>query len=97
MNNFYNTTSESGQLLMDFRIKNAVSNSVVLEVFTDNPDKSFTPYEVEDELKKRNYNMLQSSIKRAITDLTNYGKLVNTGIKVVERYGRPNYKWKLNQ
>lgn len=80
---------------MEFKTINRAYDFIILEVFTDNPDKSFTPYEAWDELVKRGHTVLQSSVKRGITDLTSGGYLENTGIKITERYGRPNYKWKL--
>jgi hypothetical protein len=92
---FYNTTREDGQYVISFTAINTANDFSILEIFQDNPDKSFTPYEVGDELKKRGNNMLQSSVKRGITDLTTNGLLINTDVKVKERYGRPNYKWKL--
>lgn len=91
--NYYNTTQESGQTLLMFTELNKVSSMEVLSIFETYSDKSFTPYEIGDLMKGR---MLQSSIKRAITDLTALGYLVKTGEKVIERYGRSNYKWKLN-
>lgn len=93
---YYNTTSESGQLLMEFKSMADINTGTVLWVFESYPETSFTPYEVGDILERSGFKMLQSSIKRSITDLTGQGKLINTGVKVTERYGKPNYKWKLN-
>ena len=92
MSVFYNTTHEDGQLLMHFTDVSKALNTEVLGVFEASPDKSFTPYEVGDAL---NNKMLASSVKRSITDLTTLGHLIKTDEKVIERYGRPNYKWKL--
>lgn len=89
---FYNTTHESDQLAFNFTEVNESYNKDVLEVFKQHPDMAFTPYEIGDRLP-----MLQSSIKRAISDLTALGYLVNTGLKKKERYGRNNYLWKLNK
>jgi hypothetical protein len=92
---FHNTTHESDQLAFDFNEINKAKNKDVLAVFEANPGVSFTPYQVGDIMIAKGSKMLQSSIKRAITDLTKQGLLVQTSEKVIERYGRPNYKWML--
>lgn len=93
---YYNTTHLDEQLAFDFSEVNKIINKDVLGVFESEPLKSFTPYEVNDVLESKKIKMLQSSVKRAITDLTSAGKLINTGIKKMERYGRNNYTWILN-
>lgn len=91
---FHNTTHENE--VSGYKMANLINNLSVLEVFESSPDRSFTPYEVNDVLESKKIKMLQSSVKRAITDLTSAGKLMNTGIKKMERYNRPNYTWILN-
>lgn len=95
---FYNTINESGQLLFDFRRANDFTDTYVVDIFKKYPDRSFTPYQIADELIKMGItNMLQSSIKRSITDSTKAGILIKTDVRVKERYGKVNYTWKLNK
>ena len=41
--NYYNTTHETGQLLMDFTGINNASSIEILSLFEAEPNKSFTP------------------------------------------------------
>lgn len=94
MSNFYNTIEASGQSLIDFEASNQTSSEKVLAFFERHKGQSFTPFEVAKELSQ--YPI--TSIRRAITDLTNQNKLIKND-KEQQRtgqYGKPNYTWTLN-
>lgn len=108
---FYNTINASVQLEIVYEQGNEKCDNVVLSVFKAFPNREFTPLEVLDILKSWNVNYLITSVRRAISDLTNLPKkqreynLANGTnhykrhlIKLTlkdERYGKPNHKWKL--
>lgn len=92
---YYNTTDELD--VTAFKRFNLLTNDSVLGVFKKHPDKSFTPFEVHDLLKESGSKMELTSVRRAISDLTDCWELIRTDEKVIERLGRPNYKWKLKQ
>lgn len=93
---FFNTTGESGQMLMSFTNTADAQDIIVLELFQDSPDSSFTAWEALKKLEAKGHSYLITSVRRAITTLTKQGVLVNTGVKVIEIKGRPNCKFKLN-
>jgi hypothetical protein len=87
---FFNTNKLRGDDLADARKKNDLQNEAVLKFFQDHPLENWTPYEVYHAL--RIYK--ESSVRRAITQLTNpeYGccKLVKTDI-----IRNKNHAWRL--
>jgi len=93
---YFNSTEESGQMLMSFTNSADAQDIIILELFQDNPDRALTAWEALKKLEAKGHSFLITSVRRAITTLTKQGLLVNTGIKKIELYSRPNYKFKLN-
>lgn len=89
---FYNTTNEKGQILLDFTEKAISQEQQVLQVFQNNPGKQFTWTDVQNHLPQIN----EISLKRSITDLKNDNLLIKTNEKGTSKYGRPAYKYMLN-
>ena len=90
---FYNTTKEYGKTLRLYNKKANQQNFIVLKFFKENPDKTFTPTEVFNEIATVNTPV--SSFKRSITTLTKQGKLEKTTEKRMGEYGRMGFTWKL--
>ncbi len=91
---YYNTTYVQGEgLKKNIRQANSQTEKI-LEFFKKNPDREFTPFDIE-------YNQVLddntpiTSIRRSITNLEKDGKLEKTPIQREGAYGRPNYCWKL--
>lgn len=89
--NFYNTTNEKGQTLIDFTAKAKTGDEMVLEYFLGHPDECIT----WSELSIKFPDMNEVSLKRSLSNLKNAGKLVKTDEKGVSKYGRPAKKYKL--
>jgi hypothetical protein len=87
---FHNTINLTGEMLQKARLDCAQQDVEVLQFFINNHTQAFTPWEVCD-----NISGLFTSIRRSITTLTAKGYLYNTGKQKAERYGRPNYTWKI--
>lgn len=64
----------------------------ILEFFQEHPDLGFTPYEVRSTVNSR---WSINGVRRAITDLTEDGKLVKTDERRMEEAGVTNCVWKL--
>lgn len=94
---YYNTTSESGQTLINFTNRAKAQDIIILDFFQSNPNKSYTAWEAWEGLNSLGHMMLFTSVRRGITNLVKASLLINTGEKVIERYNRPNFKFKLNQ
>ncbi len=93
---YYNTTSESGQLLMEFTNRANVQDIIILDLFQETR-KPLTAWECWELLEAKGHKMLFTSVRRGINTLVKHSQLINTGEKVMERFNRPNYKFKLNQ
>jgi len=91
-NRYHNTTDLQGDSLKQRVIRTGTQNKKVLDFFKLYPFKSFTPFEVKDAL---NTNSPITSIRRAITDLTDMGYLVKTDTKRAGQYGEMNNCWRV--
>lgn len=87
----YNSTRETGQLLMTFEKDAIKKDGLVLSIFSSNPTKSFTPVEIFNKLIEMGNSVLLTSVRRSCSDLKSEGKIINTGEKKIEIYGRPTY------
>jgi len=94
MKEFYNTTNESGEQLELFTQKAMKQEDKVMLIFKEK--YALTAYQCYQlYLLKYEVNTPLTSIRRAITNLTNKGKLDMTVNKQVGGYGRDNYIYKL--
>jgi len=91
LNRYHNTTDLLGACLKQREIRTETQNKKVLDFFKLHPSGSFTPFEVRDALKT---NSPITSIRRAITDLTDMGYLVKTDTKRPGQYGDLNNCWR---
>ena len=91
---YYNTTNEQGEDLRELMNKAMTQQKRIVELFKANKGKELTPPEVLNELFSSSTPL--SSIRRAITDATNEGELIQTSSKKKGLYGVNNYCWKYN-
>jgi hypothetical protein len=90
MNNWHNTTDEAN--IEELNLHAETQEEKILEFFKMYPDNSYTPFEVHRHVLR---DCPVTSVRRALSNLTTEGKLVKTSVKVKEKYGKSNYKWKL--
>lgn len=92
---YYNTTDLEGERLQK-RIEQAESQEeMISELFEMHPDKKFTPYDVWKIVFSKNVPI--TSVRRAMTNLTDEEVLVKTGEQREGPYGQPNYCWQLSK
>tara|TARA_B100000214_G_C23913640_1_gene602585 strand:- start:490 stop:864 length:375 start_codon:yes stop_codon:yes gene_type:complete len=95
---YYNTTNENG-LNYKSNLKQAINQEkLTLAVFQTYPNDNLSAYDVWKFLVDNetiNQETPLTSIRRAITDLTNAGKIVKTDRKVLGSAGRKTYTWRL--
>jgi hypothetical protein len=89
---FYNTTNLSDPYLKECQIRNGSQNWIVLNFFQENPGISFTPFQVK--LYTGLIRVPITSIRRAITTLTNLGFLVKTNTMREGELGAKNNTWR---
>jgi hypothetical protein len=90
---FYNTTNLAGPKLKAREIKTGTQNAVILQWFKENPGRLYTPFDI-----KHNcflFNTPITSIRRAMTTLTDMGYLEKTDERRPGLYGDLNYCWRL--
>ncbi len=95
---YYNTTNESGQLLMEFKEQAKNQEAHVYDVYRS-LNKPLSPSEVLFILVN-SYIISKdtpiTSIRRAITNLTGEEKLRKTTLKKLGKWGKPEYKWMIS-
>ena len=94
--NFYNTTSLPAPELQAAEEAAKSQNALILQLFRDNPDKTFTPCEVHHDLGVGKWNTPLTSIRRSMSTLDRLGLLVKTNEMRLGWYGRENRALKLN-
>lgn len=89
---YYNTLSESGSDLKQSIKQTEKTEVLIMKWFNENPLHQLTPYEVLDRVYDGNLLKIHS-VKRAMSDLTDAGKLIMLPTMKIERTGRPNHLW----
>jgi predicted transcriptional regulator len=91
---YYNTTKQKGDDLKKNSMK-ALSQQVLIKIFMKaNSDISFTPFEIQEAFEKDGFMWPITSVRRALSDLTDKNIITKSEDTVIAKYGRPNYKWK---
>lgn len=95
---YHNTTNVKGEQLDIFLVAAKSQDEIVLNFFNNYPNHDFSPSKLHEYLVK--YQLINqatplTSIRRALTNLTTNGKLIKTDKKVMSKFNRPEYVWKL--
>lgn len=98
---FHNSIPIEGEELKEAKQRAVTQQGQILQLFKREPDRWFTPFDIQDitgedrTMPDLRY-MLITSIRRAITNLTNAGYLIKgtKEMQVREQWGVNNNKWK---
>ena len=85
MNNFYNTTNETGETLKNSNQKAETQEETIMNIFRNEPEGLYTPSEIH---KISGLNCPLTSIRRAISNLCSNGFLVKTTTMKMGTYGK---------
>ena len=91
---YYNTLSETGEDLKSSQVKAETQKHEILALFEYHSGALYTPFEVQ---CRMNEISPITSIRRAMSNLTDEGKLEKTSIKKKGDYGKDNYTWRLKK
>jgi hypothetical protein len=80
----------SASQVADYQAAAMTQESLVLDFFRSHPTCSFSPEQIQSAVLP---SAPLTSVRRAITNLTNRGELVRADGAVVGRYGRPVGVW----
>ena len=94
---YYNTNNETGSTLISSRANTETQEDVILGIFNHSPSNEFTPFEILStiEFQDPNCKWPITSIRRAITNLTDSNKITKTNNQKIGPYGKSVYTWKL--
>ena len=90
---YYNTTHQSGAQVLRYRRQAQTQDQQLLEFFEANPRQLYTPSELL--LFVFESAVPITSVRRAVSTLTERGQLVKTDRQKPGPYGRPEYAWRL--
>jgi len=91
---YYNTTNEAGDQLKESTKKTGNQYERILAFFKKNDTQLLTPPQIRGYVFGNSVPL--TSVRRAVTDLTNDGKLTMTQVMRKGEYGKLNHCWKLN-
>jgi hypothetical protein len=91
---YYNTNRLQGNTLREAHVKAKTQEEKILEFFQSNINLEASPETVQILVFDNNRTPL-TSIRRAMTNLTERGKLFKTDKMEVSMYGKPAHLWRL--
>lgn len=91
---YFNTNHETGVTLAKSRRNAETQENKILSWFKSNPSKEASPEHILDAVFD-NVNVPVTSIRRAMTNLSNKDMLVKTDKMVKGSYGKMIHTWKL--
>jgi len=92
---YYNTTNITGESLKQAWADADTQEKKIMVLFMKYPETLFTPFEILNDVFPIG-SVPVTSVRRALTNLTDAGKLIKTGVQKNGEYGKLCYCWKLN-
>lgn len=90
---YYNTTNLEGEDLAEAKSQARTQQDRILTFFEEHPGALFTPFEVREGAEMHQTPI--TSVRRAMTNLTDDGELVKTELTRLGKFGANNYTWRL--
>jgi hypothetical protein len=93
---FHDTVPIHEEQLPDAREKASIQKGIILDFFRQRFSMSFTPAEVHGFISMRGDNILLTSVRRSISDLTKEGRLIKCQWSESKpgAYGKLNRTWR---
>jgi len=93
----YHNTNQLSGIALSRAIKKATSQeNIVLLFFKAYPHRSYAPHEIRNLLEMELSNAPLTSIRRAMSNLKNNGRLIKTDEMIDGPYGSPVHRYRLN-
>jgi Fe2+ or Zn2+ uptake regulation protein len=93
---YFNTTAAAGVELNGAERRATAQEAAVLDIFRRQPDTPLSPFQVWAEYTRDDHATTPlTSVRRAISDLTEQGHLIRTNDKRLGPYRRKEYLWRL--
>jgi Fe2+ or Zn2+ uptake regulation protein len=94
---FHNTIDIAGKSLKAAKKKVNEQDALIMTYFKKHPYAMPTPWQVLDWLKENGHDMLITSVRRSLTNLSDAGKLIKSHVMFKGPQGKPNHAWMLNK
>ena len=94
MTNYFNTTHLSGADLAT-EVHNAEKQESKVLVLFKIRNRPMSPSQVHRELEKYGERLPMTSVRRAMTNLSNQGELMKTDTTVIGIYKKPEHLWSM--
>jgi hypothetical protein len=94
---FHNTIDIAGKSLKAAKKKVNEQEALIMTYFKKHPYAMPTPWQVLDWLKENGHDMLITSVRRSLTNLSDAGKLIKSTVQFQGPQGKPNHAWMLNK
>jgi hypothetical protein len=94
---FHNTIDIAGKTLKAAKKKVNEQEKLIMTYFKKHPYAMPTPWQVLDWLKENGHDMLITSVRRSLTNLSDAGKLIKSTVQFQGPQGKPNHAWMLNK
>jgi hypothetical protein len=88
---YYNTNHETGDTLKQSWEQTENQEDLILKYFRDNYERSFSPETIHEQVLP---TVPITSVRRAITNLTDKGHLLKTPEMVEGKYGKKIHTWR---
>ena len=92
---YFNTNKESGEQLAVSKAKAYIQEESIMDIFSDRQLMNMTPSDVWHIYCQEFKGVPLTSIRRAITSLTNRQELIKTDKMREGIYGKPEHCWRL--
>lgn len=96
LEHFHNTINSSGDELVAHTITCKTQEDKILAIFREKQGIAMTPFYVLDLYSKLYRPVPITSIRRAMSNLTEQNKLIKTRNMKKEFFGKKNFLWKYN-
>jgi len=92
---YYNTTKETGEELAVSKAKAYTQEESIMDIFSDRQLMNMTPSDVWHIYCQEFKSVPLTSIRRALTSLTNRQQLVKSDLTRMGLYGKKEHCWRL--
>ena len=89
---FFNTPGLTGEDLKDALLRTSKQEARILRYMISYPGRLFTPFDIADDL-----DILFTSARRALTNLTGVNLIEKTETQRTEKHGVPNHCWRYTE
>jgi hypothetical protein len=97
MGTFHNSIEIAGKTLKAAKKKVNEQEALIMTYFKKHPYAMPTPWQVHEWMKANGYNILITSVRRGLTNLSDAGKLIKSDVLFKGPQGKPNHAWMLNK